>query len=104
MTYNWGKYEECVVRIENGRFLDGCDSHIMHASFNMGQNPNGFIFYNKTINQTQALIASENVNYGDLPLVTRLFCGATLPNDINSPNGIMLQTFNVLDVDLFDKL
>jgi len=72
----------------------------MHSKFNMGYSPTGFIFYNTTVNQTQAFVANGNMNYDQLPLTTRLLCGGTYP-DHDNYKEIKLQAFNVLEYDIF---
>lgn len=107
MNYNWGRLDDFVARINSGRYISSCDSQIMHAKFYNGEKPSGTVFRDPETGYLKALFVSQYVDYNYLPLVTKLFCGATMPN--NNPDGeedgaVAINVFDILDYYLFDYL
>lgn len=102
MNYIWGKYDSFKDKINDKIVINGCDKNIMHAKFNNGKLPKGFVFYQG--NQIQAFIANEYVDYDSLPLVTRIFCGGNINEELleDKNEAIILQNFKILDEKIFE--
>lgn len=103
MNYNWGRFTDFQNRITSGQYVSGCDSQIMHAKFYNGEYPSGTVFRNSTTNTLQAVFGNELVDYTTIPLVTKLFCGSTMPTD-NSAGSAVVNVFNLVDYYLFEYL
>ena len=106
MNYIWGKYDDFIQRLVQGKIINGCDNQIIHAKFNNGKKPKASIFhYNQ---RTQALVANEYVSYDDLSLITRFLCGGNqrdpLARQLNETNNSVIQSFSIVDVSVFEFL
>ena len=105
MNYNWGRLDDFEERLLNGKSVDACDSQIMHAKFYNGAKPSGVVYRDESSGLLQALFVSEHVNYSDLPIATKLFCGSTLQaNADENESPVELSVFNLVDYYLFEYL
>jgi len=105
MNYNWGRLDDFEKRIQSGKYLGSCDSQIMHAKFYNGENPSGLVFRNGTSGVLQALYVNQFVDYNDLPLSSKLFCGAKMLIDNGKgQDQAEFNSFNLLDYEVFNRL
>lgn len=105
LNYNWGLVSSFVEKIKKNRTIPGaCDSKIMHGKFNNGEYPNGFVYKNETTGELKTFFVNQNVYYADLPFVTKLFCGGTMPDYGRNETSFRMQSFRVLDYPLFRYL
>ena len=105
LTYNWGQLSSFIQKIQDRQPIEGaCDKAIMHGKFGNGEYPNGFVFRNRTTGELQSFAVNQNVEYADLPFVTKLFCGGTMPNYGKNDTAFRMQTFRILDYRIFKRL
>jgi len=105
MNYNWGRLDDFEKRIQSGNYLGACDGQIMHAKFYNGENPSGLVFRNSTSGVLQALYVNQFVDYNDIPLSSKLFCGAKMLIDNGKGSEqAEFNSFNLLDYPVFSHL
>eukprot|EP00331_Platyophrya_macrostoma_P008196 CAMPEP_0176420258 /NCGR_PEP_ID=MMETSP0127-20121128/8508_1 /TAXON_ID=938130 /ORGANISM="Platyophrya macrostoma, Strain WH" /LENGTH=628 /DNA_ID=CAMNT_0017800837 /DNA_START=83 /DNA_END=1969 /DNA_ORIENTATION=+ len=105
LIYNWGRVSSFIDRIQNNQTIFGsCDKQIMHGKFSNGEYPNGFVFRNQTSGELKTFFVNQNADYADLPFVTKLFCGGTIPNYGKDETSYRMQSFRVIDYPTFVHL
>jgi hypothetical protein len=105
MNYNWGRLDDFEKRIQSGKYLGACDGQIMHAKFYNGETPSGLVFRNSTSGVLQALYVNQFVEYNDIPLSSKLFCGAKMLIDNGKgADQAEFNSFDILDYPVFRLL
>ncbi len=104
INYIWGQLDDFESSVKAGLVINGCHKRLFHSKIYTGRRPLASGVYYNGNGQLQALIAHDGVEFDDLPLTSRLFCGETglsLPDGFISSTSLYIHSLDVVDFDLF---